>query len=64
MLGIGHLALRLTQGYFMYTFFIAAILMVVCGILDLLTSGEGYDDLMFYSKLSALNTDTSSSVCI
>ncbi len=48
----------------MYTFFIAALLMFVCGILDFKTSESGYDDLMFYSKLSALNTDSSSSVCI
>ena len=64
VLGIGHLALRLTQGFFMYTFFIAAIIMLVCGILDFRTSAQGYDDLKFYSKLSALNTDASSSICI
>jgi hypothetical protein len=48
----------------MYTFFLVALLMFVCGILDFETSAQGYDDLMFYSKLSALNTDSSSSVCI
>ena len=34
VLGIGHLALRVTQKNFILTFLAASVLMIICGVLD------------------------------
>lgn len=48
----------------MYAFFSAALIMLVAGILDYKLSPNNYDNLKFYSKLSAINTDSSTEICI